>query len=136
MPLTPYSFTDLFGTNPHILHRAEGPSTSREAAYSVDTARLERMVLIVIGSFDDGCISDEVRAHFPEGTPYSSVTARYAALDTKGLIRRYDWRTRPGDSGKSQMIMTISPLGRQSLFLSEVRDAGENGQGGNQETPD
>ena len=37
-----------FGTNPHILHRADATDTSVEAAYEVDTTRLEGLVYSTI----------------------------------------------------------------------------------------
>jgi hypothetical protein len=107
---------DVFGTNPEILHRTDDPDTSVEAAHSVDTSKRERQVLEQIGSFDQtaGCISDQVRAQFYVDTPYSSVTARYSALDRKGLIKRGP-DTRPGKSTKHQMVMRITPAGRAAL---------------------
>ena len=41
-------------TLPFKLVRAEGPATSREAAYSLDTTRMESLVLAVIASFGSG----------------------------------------------------------------------------------
>jgi hypothetical protein len=106
---------DLFGTDPKFLHRAEGPETSVVAAYEVDTSRREREVLEVIALFDQGAISDQVRASFPANTPYSSMTARYAALDRKGMIRRSRMDTRPGKSRKPQMVMRVTTLGLSAL---------------------
>ena len=88
-------------TDPHTLHRREGPDTSTDAAYSIDPTRLERTVYRVIHSFGkEGCISDEVRAQLPH-LAYSSVTARYRKL----LDRRHILDTghrRPGKSGRGQ----------------------------------
>jgi DNA-binding HxlR family transcriptional regulator len=109
-----------FGTDPHYLARREGPATSIEAAEKIDTNRWEFLVLGAIASFEykDGCISDQVRAKFP-GVSYSTVTARYSALDDKGLIRRNDWDRRKGESRRPQMVMRITQLGRRALFLGE-----------------
>lgn len=106
---------DLFGTPPKYLHRREGPDTSIAAAYSIDTPKREREVLEVIAKYDQGAISDEVRSNFPPNTPYSSMTARYAALDEKGLIRRSKSEVRLGRSRKFQMVMRVTKLGRLAL---------------------
>jgi hypothetical protein len=50
-----------------------------------------------------GCISDEVRALYPD-YPYSSITARYRALLDKGFIEDTGER-RQGKSGKNQRVM-------------------------------
>jgi hypothetical protein len=98
---------DLFsyyGTDPHKLHRRDGLETSEEAAYSVDTTKLEREVHLVITSFGaNGCISDDVRMALP-GLPYSSVTARYSALEEKGYICRGPDK-RKGNARRSQFVM-------------------------------
>ena len=92
-------------TPPFKLVRAEGPETSREAAYSIDTTRMESLVLAVIASFGSrGCISDEVRGALSDKQfSYSSVTARYKSLAEKGLISYKG--TRAGTSGRSQRVM-------------------------------
>ena len=95
-------FAQQFGTHPKRLVRREDPETSHEAAEKVDSTRLEEMVYLAIREFGDrGCTSDEVRAKF--NLPYSSVTARYKALEEKGLIE-YDGK-RPGNSGRLQRVM-------------------------------
>jgi hypothetical protein len=95
-----------FGTDPKYLARADAPDTSLEAAESVDTTRLEQAVYEAIKQFPNGCISDEVRAMFPH-YPYSSITARYKALMTKGFIQDTGFR-RPGRSGRNQRIMVAA----------------------------
>jgi len=77
-------------TEPWKLHRSEGPSTSEEAAYSIDAAGLEKIVLEAIKSFGpDGCISDDVQDYLEaRNLCYSSVTARYSALENKGMMFR------------------------------------------------
>lgn len=78
-------------------------STSMAALRSISPTHLELEVLAVIESYGTrGCISDEVRTHFPS-LAYSSVTARYAALERKKLIYRAGQR--PGDSGRKQSVM-------------------------------
>ena len=83
-------------------------STSMAALRSISTTHLEAEVLKVIESYGvRGCISDEVRAHFPN-LAYSSVTARYGALERKKLIHRSG--SRPGDSGRKQAVMFASSV--------------------------
>jgi len=93
-----------FGTDPHKLVRRYDPDTSHEAAYSVDSTKLERRVYECIRSFGThGCISDQVRLAL-EGLPYSSVTARFRALLDKHLIIDTGER-RKGSSGRNQRVM-------------------------------
>jgi hypothetical protein len=113
---------DLFGTDPKFLHRAEGPDTSIAAAYSLDSKGKERAVLEAIGGFPQGCISDELRDTFPKKTPYSTMTARYAALDRKGLIRRKKTEVRLGLSRRYQMVMHITRLGLLVLAATAPKD--------------
>lgn len=92
-----------FGTEPHKLVRLNDPATSYDAAISIDTISLERMVYGVIKSFGfSGCISDQVRDSLPS-LSYSSVTARYKALSDKKMIEFGD--KIPGRSGRRQRIM-------------------------------
>lgn len=100
---------DLFGTDPRILHRAEGPRTSIAAAYGVKTGKLERLMFNAIcGYGPHGCIQDDlIRDH--AYLPYSSITARPSALERKGLIVRGP-DERIGKSGKMQIVMRKSAL--------------------------
>lgn len=99
---------DMFGnTSPHTLVRRQDPDTSHAAARSVDTTHLEGLVYATISKFGSGgCISDEVRSIHPT-YPYSSITARYKALMTRGLIRDTG-RRRPGRSGRGQRVMVAA----------------------------
>jgi hypothetical protein len=109
---------NLFGTDPHILHRREGPITSVMAAYSVDTGYREHQALSIIATFGEhGGISDDVRDCCPKGTPYPSITARYSALEDKGMIRRDKSDQREGHSGDMQMVMRITEHGLYVLTL-------------------
>lgn len=93
-----------FGTDPKYLARRGDPDTSHIAAESVDTSRLEGLVYEAIKKFGRiGCISDQIRARFPN-LPYSSVTARYRALLDKGYIEDTGER-RKGVSGRPQRVM-------------------------------
>lgn len=96
--------TPNFGTDPHKLHRANATDTSIEAAYAVDTTRLEEIVLTAIRRFGPGgAIQDDILRRFPQH-PYSSITARFKALLDKGLIVDSGER-RKGRSGRSQRIL-------------------------------
>ena len=88
------------------LYRRDDPSTSEEAARSIDPTRLEVIVYNVIKSSGSmGMISDEVRrALSPKNLSYSSVTARYKGLRDNGWIR-YTGEKRNGDSGRKQNVM-------------------------------
>lgn len=95
-------------------------STSADAYDSIDEAGLEAVAHEVIASFgSDGCISDEAReraATMFGDLAYSSITARYAALDRKGLIVR-DGRKRRGNSGRGQQIMVSADHYRRTYKL-------------------
>ena len=96
----------IFGTEAHKLHRKNSTETSVEAAYSVDTTKLEEMVYNDIASFgSSGCISDDILSKHPS-FPYSSITARFASLERKGLIYRNGEKKR-GRSGRNQSIMRV-----------------------------
>lgn len=80
------------------------PSTSRAAYHSIPRTDLEEKVLAVIAACGvDGCISDDIRKTYPD-LSYSSVTARFSALEAKGQIFRAG-DTRPGESGRQQKVM-------------------------------
>ena len=92
----------FFGTEAFKLVRKEDPTTSHQAAQSVDTTKLERIVYEAIQSFPEGCISDEVLEALPDYR-YSSITPRYKALLQKGFIEITG--TKEGRSGKKQRVM-------------------------------
>lgn len=95
---------DLFyGTEPRKLHRTDDPDTSRQAAEAVDTTKLEALVHRTIHSFDDGCIGADVLARHKH-LPYSSVTARFKALQENGFITCGPDKRR-GPSGRQQRVM-------------------------------
>ena len=98
---------NIFGTNPNHLVRRNDPDTSHEAAESVDSTKLEKMVYETIRSHgSNGCISDRVRMLHP-AYPYSSITARYRALLDKGMIIDSGVRM-PGRSGRNQRVMVAT----------------------------
>ena len=95
--------TELFGTEPHKLVRRDAPPTSYEAADSIDTTNLEKLVYRTIKGFGPtGCISQEVQDALPS-LAYSSVTARFKALIDKNLVTISGQRK--GPTGRNQRIM-------------------------------
>lgn len=94
----------MFGTPPHKLVRHIGPKTSIDAACKVITSKREKMVYEAIQSFGaQGCIIDQVRAIYPN-LPYSTITARPAALIEKGLIIDTG-AEKKGNSGAMQRVL-------------------------------
>lgn len=74
---------------------------------SAQLSPLEQRVWETIKSFGKyGCTSDDVRRALMKigSFPYSSITARYAALQNKSLITRGPDK-RWGDSGRRQLVM-------------------------------
>jgi|TARA_R100001463_G_scaffold117960_3_gene173628 hypothetical protein len=104
-------------TESYELYRKDSPSTSVEAAESIEPNKLESLVLDSIKSFYNGCISDEVIIHMRAYNGidrYSTITARYAALYRKGLID-YTGEKRKGASGRNQRVMIATE--RQGRLL-------------------
>jgi hypothetical protein len=98
-----------YGTDAYKLARAADPDTSKQAAQATDTTRLEELVYNTVASFGHrGCISDEVRARLST-LPYSSVTARFAALMEKQFIIDTGVR-RTGASGRNQRVLVAKPF--------------------------
>lgn len=98
---------DLFGTEPHKLARKHDPWTSHVAAEAVDSTQWEQRVYACIEALGKrGAIQDEVIALIRRRygkVAYSTVTARFKALEEKGLIT-YDGRTRKGESGRPSRV--------------------------------
>ena len=65
--------------------RSTDPYTSHEAAESIDTTVLERLVYETIRMFPNGCISDEVLRLLPTYT-HQTISPRYAPLIRKGWV--------------------------------------------------
>ena len=102
--MTPEQGKHVFGTFWKYLVRRDGSDTSVEAAKAVDSKGLERDVYNIIACFGaDGCIQDDVLSEM-SWLPYSSVTARFAALKRKGLVQ-LTGEKRVGRSGKKQAVM-------------------------------
>ncbi len=99
------------GTNPTQLARKGGPAISAAAAATVNTSKMEGIVLSVIHNHgSNGATSDEVLASLP-GHRYSTVTARYASLLRKDLIEING--TRPGNSNRQQQVMVSKVTANQ-----------------------
>lgn len=93
-----------FGTDPRLLHRTGDPDTSEAAAHAVDSAGLEELVYRdIVAAGERGATQDEILAKH-DRHPYSSITARFAALLRKGMIYDTGMR-RPGRSGRSQRVV-------------------------------
>lgn len=93
-----------YGTEAHKLARRDNPDTSKAAAQSIDTTALERMVhRAIAGHGAAGCIADDVLDQFRDHA-YSSITARFSALERKGLIACGPEK-RKGRSGRGQRVM-------------------------------
>lgn len=100
-----FSSAVTYGTEPRKLARREDPSTSKEAGRSIETTRLERMVHEAIRSYgDQGCCAYQLLEHRFRDLAYSSVTARFSALERKGLIKCGPDK-RKGPSGRAQRVM-------------------------------
>ena len=75
-------------TEVYKLHRKDADTTSIESAQNVKVNRLEKIVYEVIDHFGtSGCIQDDVLQELHD-YPYSTVTARFRAVEEKNLIVR------------------------------------------------
>ncbi|MGI9250211.1 MAG: hypothetical protein ACR2PR_03310, partial [Pseudohongiellaceae bacterium] len=107
----------LFGTDPHKLHTTDGPITSAEAAYAVDSAGWEERVYEAVKYFGaNGCIHDDVWRYIIEkdypdlkaSDPQvmrlaNTISGRFRALRDKGLIV-YTGELRKAQSGHSAEV--------------------------------
>lgn len=92
-----------YGTDPRALARRDSPSTSHAAAGKVDATKLEAMVHRAIHAVPDGCTASDLLDYFGSFA-YSSITARFSALERKGFISCGPDK-RPGNSGRMQRVM-------------------------------
>lgn len=100
-------------------------STSRAAYRSIPTTDLEEKVLAVINACGvDGCISDDIRKCYPD-LSYSSITARFSALEQKGQIFRAG-DTRPGESGRQQKVMRAIEYAPTTPMVVATKKAKKN----------
>lgn len=87
------------------LYRRNAGITSVEAAHKVDVKTAEEMVLRAITKAGKkGMTQGELLEMFPYPIPYSTVTARPAALKRKGMIRE-SGEFRVGLSGVRQKVL-------------------------------
>jgi len=98
---------DLFGTEPYKLHKADSPDTSVEAAYAVNTTKLEELVFNAIKASGNHGVTASILLRMYAERPYSSITARFAALERKGMIY-YQGDKRKGISGRNQRVMRVN----------------------------
>lgn len=111
---------NMFGTDPVKLRRTHDPFTSVAASEAVNSKVWEERTYKTIGQYGpDGCISDQVRACWPS-TPYSTITARYEALETKGFITCGP-DTRKGKSGKQQRVMRAQDPPPECNWVVQLR---------------
>jgi len=97
--------------------RNTDPETSHEAAESLDTTELERIVYEVIKMFPNGCIGDDVVRMLPQ-FGIQTISPRYALLLRKGWIVDTGEK-RKARSGRSQRVMkaiTKEEYEQQRLF--------------------
>ena len=75
-----------YGTEPHKLHRTDAVDTSVDAAHAVDSATWEhRMHEFIKKAGRVGATPKDALLKYPN-VPYSTITARFAALKQKGLV--------------------------------------------------
>jgi hypothetical protein len=91
--------------------RYTDPETSHEAADSIDTTELERIVYETIKMFPNGCISDEVLRMLPTFT-HQTISPRYAPLIRKGWVIDTGER-RKARSGRGQRVMKAAEKAQQ-----------------------
>jgi hypothetical protein len=93
-----------FGTPAGHCFRTTDPFTSVEAAFSVDTTKLEKMVYEAILSFGEmGCIGDDVHKKLsPIGI--QTLSPRYRPLIEKKMIEETGEK-RKGASGRKQRVL-------------------------------
>jgi hypothetical protein len=90
----------------HLVRR-NSPDTSIEAAKSINVVGLELLVLEAIRkSKKEGMTADELMQAMPN-LSYGSVTARPAALKSKGLIVDSGLR-RTGRFGRKQIVLVAT----------------------------
>jgi hypothetical protein len=96
-------FDELNRIMDRALARISDPDTSKQAASTVDTTKLEQIVLDVIKTFPDGCICQDIELALPHMRT-SSISPRIKPLLKKGLIV-LTGEKRPGFSGRNQQVV-------------------------------
>jgi hypothetical protein len=98
---------DMFHTPSNELHRSTDCETSREAAESIDTSRMESLVYdIVVASGSYGTTLDEVTQKMQKYGDFesSSISPRIAPLIRKGLLEKTGDK-RKGKRGRNQQVV-------------------------------
>lgn len=98
---------DMFHTPSNELHRSTDCETSREAAESIDTSRMEALVYdIVLASGNYGTTLDEVTQKMQKYGDFesSSISPRIAPLIRKGLLEKTGDK-RKGKRGRNQQVV-------------------------------
>jgi hypothetical protein len=87
-----------------FLYRRNASQTSVEAAENLDVTRLEEIIYrAIVDAKEHGMTQDELLTKF-DSLPYSSVTARPAALKRKKLVVDSGLR-RKGRTGRNQVVL-------------------------------
>lgn len=82
--------------------RVTDPETSHDAAKSLETSRLEAIVLDTFKTAPNGLTQDELGDRMPAFT-LNTITPRLAPLVRKGFLRVVG--KRPGRSGRNQRVL-------------------------------
>ena len=107
--------------------RNTDPRTSHEAAQSMDTNRLERIVLNAIKAHgENGATHDEVwdYLHQSKSNPQyreGSITPRYKQLEMKGHIYT-NGTTRKGRAGRGQLVRYLNVHKQEDFKAEDVHD--------------
>ena len=98
---------DIFYTPSNELHRRSDSVTSAEAADSIDTSRMEKLVYeIIVEAGDYGATLDDVTQKMQKYGDFesSSISPRIAPLCRKGLVEITDQK-RKGKRGRNQQVV-------------------------------
>lgn len=108
----------------HGRARRDDPETSKDAAKSVLSQRLERMVAKALLGHSNGLIADELED--VTGLTQNSLTPRTKPMEEKSLIYRSQidgkLEKRPGRSGRMQTVWKLTDKGRVMARLWEKED--------------
>lgn len=90
------------------LWRHTDPDTSKDAALSVDAAKLMDRIYAAMKLFGDaGCIADDVERALPDVVSHS-ITPRFRQMLDRGMIE-YTGEKRTGKCGRKQMVRRVLP---------------------------
>lgn len=107
-----------FGTDPNKLARRDDPDTSHSAASAVNTPKWEKLVYIAIKKHGpEGATQDQIIDMICErfgAVPYSTITARFKALEEKKLIFYTDEK-RKGKSGRMSRVRVAKKFYKGNL---------------------